>query len=470
MRTRIKTRWRAALLIAVVTTTGCDALSSPSVLARAGGHVLTAEQMARILADWRSIPLRPDMAERWAHRWVEYALLAERLASGDSLLDSATVAAVAWPDISAYVTGLYDDSLIKARVVVDSATIDSVFEAGELRVIDHILAATSVTTPPAEREAARRKAERIRARLAAGGSWEAANRESDDVAGRQRGGRLGVIGRGQTAPEFERAAFALAPGELSQVVETRFGYHVIRRATLEESRDLLEQAVREMLIARFDSARARELDEQWSITVRPKGPELLREAALRPLAHIASHEVVGTYRGGEFTVADMIRWLRASPPQLQFDILESDDERIVEGVRSLIRRDVRFREALDAGFALPPELLAELRFRLRRNIRRVTENLDLDDVLRDTLNARDRRAAIDSVLLRFFADVGQRKRVPVFVPTFLSDELRGSMGWSVNAKAFDRVVARAAEMRAAADTTAGETTAAGTVPGASDGH
>ena len=55
-----------------------------------------------------------------------------------------------------------------------------------------------------------------------------ARRYSDDLATREQGGELGWFRRGRMVPEFERAAYALRPGQTSGIVETSFGFHIIR--------------------------------------------------------------------------------------------------------------------------------------------------------------------------------------------------------------------------------------------------
>jgi parvulin-like peptidyl-prolyl isomerase len=71
---------------------------------------------------------------------------------------------------------------------------------------------------------------------------------SDDYATRQSGGDTGFFHRGQMAPEFEAAAFALQPGEISDVVETSFGVHIIRLEERQDEELLPLDDVREQLL------------------------------------------------------------------------------------------------------------------------------------------------------------------------------------------------------------------------------
>jgi peptidyl-prolyl cis-trans isomerase C len=92
----------------------------------------------------------------------------------------------------------------------------------------HILISVDPKAKPEEKKAAKEKAEAIRKRLQTGEDFATlAKAESGCPSGKQ-GGDLGFFGHGQMVEPFEKAAFALKPGELSDVVETQFGYHIIK--------------------------------------------------------------------------------------------------------------------------------------------------------------------------------------------------------------------------------------------------
>jgi peptidyl-prolyl cis-trans isomerase C len=92
----------------------------------------------------------------------------------------------------------------------------------------HILIGLDPGADEAGRKGARREIERLLDEARRGADFATlAEAHSDDGSALQ-GGDLGFFGRGQMVAPFEAAAFALEPGEISDVVETQFGYHIIK--------------------------------------------------------------------------------------------------------------------------------------------------------------------------------------------------------------------------------------------------
>ena len=94
--------------------------------------------------------------------------------------------------------------------------------------VRHILIKVGPNDPKADAEA-RAKAEDVLKQLKAGGNFaDLAKKYSDDPGSKVQGGELGFIQHGTTVPEFDKAAFALNPGQTSDLVKTQFGYHIIQ--------------------------------------------------------------------------------------------------------------------------------------------------------------------------------------------------------------------------------------------------
>ncbi len=100
--------------------------------------------------------------------------------------------------------------------------------ADQVRV-RHILIAVPRGADAKTDAAAKAKAEGLLKQLRAGANFaELAKKNSDDPGSKVQGGELGFIQHGVTVPEFDKAAFALNPGQISDVIKTQFGYHIIQ--------------------------------------------------------------------------------------------------------------------------------------------------------------------------------------------------------------------------------------------------
>lgn len=127
----------------------------------------------------------------------------------------------------------------------------------------HILIQVAEDASDEEKSAARKKIDEILEELEAGADFAETAKEKSEGPSGPDGGDLGSFGRGQMVAPFETAAFALEPGELSDVVETQFGYHIIfvrdkqegRSQPLSEVRDditdFLKQSEGEPLLAEY---------------------------------------------------------------------------------------------------------------------------------------------------------------------------------------------------------------------------
>jgi peptidyl-prolyl cis-trans isomerase C len=96
--------------------------------------------------------------------------------------------------------------------------------------VRHILVAVQPTASAGDKQKAKAKAEDLLKRAQGGEDFgKLAAESSDDAGTKVRGGDLSWIQRGQMVPPFDQAGFALTkPNELSPVVETQFGYHIIQ--------------------------------------------------------------------------------------------------------------------------------------------------------------------------------------------------------------------------------------------------
>ena len=136
---------------------------------------------------------------------------------------------------SRLLASMYEEEVLVKAAKASQAEIDAHVKshAEEQVHARHILISIKSPEMPSEdaldKPAARAKAEEILKKVKAGENFETLAREnSSDTGSKANGGDLGWFGKGRMVPEFEKAAFALQPGQTSDIVESQFGFHIIK--------------------------------------------------------------------------------------------------------------------------------------------------------------------------------------------------------------------------------------------------
>ncbi len=102
------------------------------------------------------------------------------------------------------------------------------FKQGETVRASHIFVRVPPNADAATKQKARAKLEAVEQKLKAGGDFAQLARENSEDGSAPAGGDLNYFARGQMVPAFEKVAFELKPGQTSGIVETQFGYHIIK--------------------------------------------------------------------------------------------------------------------------------------------------------------------------------------------------------------------------------------------------
>ncbi len=145
--------------------------------------------------------------------------------------------------------------------------------------IRHILLKTTDMNPQQE-AAVKAKAEDLLKQIKGGANFaELAKKYSEDPGSASKGGEYDGVVRGQMVPEFEKAAFSLQPGQVSELVKTQYGYHIIQVLSHEDARLKPFAEVKAQLASEYQKQRVNDLMQQTTdqaqaaLTKDPLHPE-----------------------------------------------------------------------------------------------------------------------------------------------------------------------------------------------------
>ncbi len=462
-------RWSA--LTVVLALAGCgplkDAFSAHAEVAgTAAGQSLTVERLATLVGRASRIPVRPDVLTGVANVYLDYATLATALGDGRDLRDSALVLASEWPVVAQLKWEHYHERQIANRGHVTPAAADSVYRAGTVRLFQHILIRVPPSALPMVEEQQKKKAEGVlRQAVNKGGASFAqlAKQYSEDQGTKSRGGYLPATPRGQFVPAFDSAAWTLAPGALSGVVRSPFGFHIIRRPPFAEVRDSFRTDLETSRGTRSDSLFFDSLTTARQLKVESSAPARVRQAVPQIVSARTDDRPLATFRGGAFRVRDLARWLLALDPNDVRGVSSATDDQLKQFVRVLAQRDLLLELVDSAGMRLTPEDWGRVRAEHDSSVARLESVLKITpQMLKDSAATPEARVRLAMAHVDGYMDqavsLGSVAFVPV--PPFLAAALRQGEAWSLNEAGIARALERAQAIRGA-DTTRRAAPAAG---------
>jgi len=233
------------------------------VVAKAGSQELTVDRLSALLAQAK-VPVTGEIAKAITNIWVDYQLLGTAAAHNDSLSDPKAVNDALWPIISQMRAGKWH-----GVVHIDTTGSEAKFNAGEVLAARHILFLVPQGATPAQTDSIRKVAEGVRQQVLPSNFTAMATKYTQEPGGAQRGGDLGVFTKGAMVPEFEKAVEALKPGQVSPLVKTQFGYHIIRRSTYPEVAPEVASRLNGPALQTADSVYITQLEANGNIQFKP---------------------------------------------------------------------------------------------------------------------------------------------------------------------------------------------------------
>ena len=354
---RERSIWSFALLTIVLAA--CDGGAAGDSVASVDGEVLSVEDAARIFAPFDRFANEPASVRAIAELWVDYTILAEAVLQ-DSVLTSFDLNSVGEQQSRQRMVLNLRDQVIEVDTTFTEDELRESFEREDATVevrARHILVSPVPDATPSQRDSTRMYADEIRARAVAGEDFAQLAIAFSVDGSATDGGDLGFFRRGQMVPEFDEVAFSLEPGEISEVVETPFGFHIIRveerrRPEFETVRDEYLRALQAQARAEVEGTYIQELEARVGIVLSPTAAETLRAIAENPWRPLDPQETaapLAEWDGGEVTASDIQEYLRAQPREVLEQVRATEVTGWEDLLRNFIRQEILVAEAERLG-------------------------------------------------------------------------------------------------------------------------
>src|SRR5215203_2636337 len=451
------------LVLGASTLVACDGLKEAltahvDVVARAGSQELSVNRLGDMLGNSKiGVPINRDIASLVARDlWVPYQLLGAAAARGDSLSDTKAIDAAA--------SGMIDRAKLQKFMEQLSTSMpsDTGSQAGyerganDLFAARHILFLFPKDATPAAKDAIRKKAESIRGQVTPANFADLAKRYSEDNS-KDKGGELGVFPRGMMVKPFGDAVAALKPGEISNVVESEFGYHIIQRNTWDQIKGQYAQQAGDRTRQHAESTYISQAQTAAKVQVKDNAISVTKALAKDPISHRNDKDVIATWSGGDFTAGKLAGIMMSDPraAQLTQQIQQVPDSVVRMYVKQMAERELLLKRADSAKMGPSPEEYGNLHRDFVQAVAMTWQALRIDPKsLADSAKTPAERERLAAARIEAFLDkVMAGEAQPVPVPSPLHIVLMDKYDSKVNAAGIDRAVERAQKVRTVADST-----------------
>ncbi|MGH7620336.1 MAG: peptidylprolyl isomerase [Gemmatimonadaceae bacterium] len=460
----MRSRFYIGIAACGVLLTACEGLKEAltahvDVVARAGSQELSVTRLGDLLGNAKiQIPVTRETAAIVADIWTGFQQLAYAAAHNDSLSDHKAIDVAIAPILNIQKLQRFMDSVQKT-LKVDSAT-EAAYNnaAGGLLAARHILIAfknPGGTVTPAEKDSARKKADQVRAQVTAANFTQMADKYSGDPGVKQNRGNYGVFDHGAMVPQFEDATKALKPGEISQPVESQFGFHIIQRYTYPEAKAEFASKYTEAAQRVADTTYMSQLATASNIEVKDGAAAALKVAVKDQSKHRDDKSAAATYKGGTLTIGDLLGWIETFPPQQQMAqrIPQAPDSALKPFIKQMAVQQVLLARADSAHVQIPQPDKDNMYTQVGQLVGNIWQALGVDPKsLADSAKStpeKERLAAsrADAYLDKMLAGQAQ----PISPPLPLRKMLDAKYTASVNSAGLDRALERAQRVRSSAD-------------------
>ena len=390
-------------LAALVAAAGCGRGEEESAtVARVGDKTITVEDVAGYMQRANYGANLKDV-ERAVNEMVDARLVLARAHDRYTPAPVESLQMEEWRNT--LLVNQFRENVIWKNIKVDEAKLEEGYDAnvGEQVTVDHILirvVPTAAQMPggsatdaqqsagDSEKQAARREADSLLAALEGGADFAAAAREhSDDTSSATNGGRMRPFGRGEMVAPFEQAAFETPVGEFAPVVESQFGYHIIK--VVEREKPPLED-VREQIEDQLARPMQNEAEDRYVTNLMETSHLEFFESNIdsliglidagRPPQGGERDLQLATFDGGAITLGEIYGLYELLPPGNRQAIESLDQTGFVQALAAMTQQKIMLARAKEAGVELDSTRQGQLDERI--------DQLLLSAYLRDASQAR----------------------------------------------------------------------------------